>query len=224
MSYNATVRTEGDPLNVRSTPNGEIIDSLINGTKVVVTGEPVAAGGKNWLPIGANRWVAADYISAIPKDDNNTDQRGVSIKGAKIVATQTNEIIAGGLKVYRTQLIDGTGKIINTVRAVSGRVNKQTPSNDPGSQTPIPFGIYKFDRPGAVESAPGEFGGVWSPVTPTFPTARGGFGVHYDPSTFKKTSQTGTAGCLATPTIEEREIVTAFIRTYKPTHLIVQKA
>lgn len=222
MSYKAVVRTEGDPLNVRSTPNGEVVDSLINGTQVEVNGEPVAAAGRNWVSIGTNRWVASEFLSRILKDDDS-NQDFNSIKGAKIVATQTDEIIAGGLKVYRTQLIDATGKIVDTVRTVSGRVGKQTPSAIPGSQTPIPFGIYTFDRPGAVEAAPGEFGGVWSPVTPTFPTKRGGFGVHYDPSTFKKNSQTGTAGCLATPTIKEREIVTKFIRTYKPTHLIIQK-
>lgn len=223
MSYKAVVRTEGDPLNVRSTPNGEIIDKLINETEVEVTSEPVAAGGRNWVSIGANRWVASEFIVKITQGNNDSDRDFSSIKGAKIVATQTDEIIAGGLKVYRTQLIDKKGLIINTVRAVSGRVGKQIPSNVPGSQTPIPFGIYTFNNPGVVEARPGEFGGVWSPVTPTFPTKRGGFGVHYDPSAFKNNSQSGTAGCLGTPTIKERDIVTNFIRTYKPTHLIVQK-
>ena len=223
MSYKAVIRTEGDPLNVRSTPNGEIIDKLINGTEVEVTGEPVAAGGRNWVSIGINRWVASEFISQIRQDNNDSDRDFSSIKGAKIVATQTNEIIAGGLKVYRTQLIDKQGKVIDTVRAVSGRVGKQIPSNIPGSQTPIPFGIYTFNNPGVVEARPGEFGGVWSPVTPTFPTKRGGFGVHYDPSAFKNNSQSGTAGCLGTPTIKERDIVTNFIRIYKPTHLIVRQ-
>jgi len=223
MSYNAVVRTEGDPLNVRSTPNGEIIDSLINGTEVKVNGEPVAAGGRNWVAIGIDRWIASEFLSQISKGDNDSNQSINSIKGAKIVAIQTDEIIAGGLKVYRTQLIDEKGQIIDTVRAVSGRVGKQNPSDQPGTETPIPFGIYTFDRPGIVEARSGEFGGVWSPVTPTFPTKRGGFGVHYDPSTFKNNSQTGTAGCLGTPTIKEREIVTKFISTYKPTYLIIQK-
>ncbi|MFB2938637.1 SH3 domain-containing protein [Aerosakkonemataceae cyanobacterium BLCC-F154] len=223
MNYNAVVRTQGDRLNVRSTPNGEIIDSLINGTEVEITGESVAAGGRNWVAIGVNRWVASEYLSQIPQDDTDSNENFYSIRGAKIIATQTDVIIAGGLKVYRTELIDDTGKIIDRVRTVSGRIGKQTPSPIPGSQTPIPFGIYTFDNPGIVEAKSGEFGGVWSPVTPTFPTERGGFGVHFDPSTFKNNSQTGTAGCLGTPTIEEREIVTNFIRTYKPTHLIVQK-
>ncbi len=219
MNYTAIVKTQGDSLNVRSSPNGQVIDSLANGTKVTVTGNPVAAGGRNWLPIGENRWVASEYLVK-EASGNSNNPTGT----AKVVATQTNETIGGGLKVYRTQLIDSTGKVVNTVRCVSGRIGNQTPTNQPGSQSPIPFGVFKFDKPGSVEAAGGEFGGVWSPVTPTFPTRRSAMGVHYDPSAFKNNSQTGTAGCLATPTIEEREIMTDFIRTYKPTHLIVQKA
>ncbi len=222
MSYTAIVRTQGDPLNVRSSPNGQVVDTVANGAKVMVTGGPVAAGGKNWVQIGPNRWVALEFLTKETPADNNNDNY-LSIKGAKVVATQTNETIGGGLKVYRTQLIDGTGKVVNTVRCVSGRVDKQTPSDIAGSQTPIPFGVYTFDRPGSVENASGEFGGVWSPVTPTFKTGRSGLGVHYDPSVFKNNSQTGTSGCFATPTIEEREVMTNFIRTYKPTHLIIQK-
>ncbi|MBD2181264.1 SH3 domain-containing protein [Planktothrix sp. FACHB-1355] len=222
MSYTATVRTQGDPLNVRSSANGLVVDTIANGTKVSVTGDPVAAGGRNWVQIGTNRWVALEFLVRETSTDNNNDNSH-SIKGAKVVATQTNETIAGGLKVYRTQLIDSTGKVVNTVRCVSGRVSKQTPADVAGSQTPIPFGVYTFDRPGAVDKASGEFGGVWSPVTPTFKTNRSGLGVHYDPSAFKNNSQTGTSGCLATPTIEEREVMSNFIRTYKPTHLIIQK-
>lgn len=228
MSNTAIVTTQGDPLNVRSTPNGQVIDTIANGTKVSITGSPVAAGGRNWLQIGQNRWVAAEFLSRItdpdPDPDNNDNNQGSpQIKTAKVVATQTNETIGGGLKVYRTQLIDAKGKVVNTVRCVSGRVGKQTPVDVAGSQTPIPFGIFTFNKPGSVETAGGEFGGAWSPVTPTFRTNRSGMGVHYDPSALKNNAQTGTAGCLATPTIEEREIMSNFIRTYKPTHLIVQK-
>ena len=198
MSYNAIVKTEGDPLNVRSTPNGQVVDTIANGSQVTVTGSPVAAGGRNWLQIGQNRWVAADFLSRISDSDPNPSYP--QIKGAKVIATQTKETIGGGLKVYRTQLIDPNGKVINTVRCVSGRVDKQTPVDVAGSQSPIPYGIFTFDKPGIVEAAGGEFGGVWSPVTPTFRTNRSGMGVHYDPSAFKNNSQTGTAGCLATIT------------------------
>lgn len=218
MSKTVVVRTQGDPLNVRSSPNGQIIDTLPNGTIVEIEGSPVNTGGYEWVLIGTNRWVASQYLAALSSDSTTNLP-----PGSKVVATQTQETIAGGLKVYRTQLIDHSDRVVQTVRCVSGRVGLQTPSDQPNSQTPIPFGVYTFDYPGWVEYAPGEFGGVWSAVTPTFATQRGGFGLHYDPSTFSNNSQTGTAGCLATPTVEERDTMTHFIKTYKPTHLVVQK-
>jgi hypothetical protein len=212
MSYIAYVRTSGDPLRVRSTPNGVQVDLLANGTQVFVTGNSVVAGGRAWAPIGTNRWVAADFLSTSSGQQE-----------AKVVATRTAQMLGGGLRVYQTQLIDGSGTVINTVRGVSGRVGKQTPSHTAGTQTPLPFGTYKFDQPGRVEYAPGEFGGVWSAVTPTFNTGRSALGIHYDPSAFSYNGNTGTAGCFATPTVNEREIMTRFIRDHKPIYFIVQE-
>ncbi|VXD22959.1 conserved hypothetical protein [Planktothrix serta PCC 8927] len=217
MSLTAIVTTPGDTLNVRSIPNGEIVDVLENETQVIISGDSINVEGEIWVSIGTNRWVAANFLKII-------DPAILNIPGAKIVSTQTQEQIGGGLQVYQTQLIDNTGKIIDQVRCVSGRIGQQIPSDEPGSQTPLPFGIYTFDAPGIVEDAPGEFGGVWSGITPTFPTERAGLGLHYDPSALLYVSQTGTSGCLATPTIEEREIMTQFILEYQPTHLIVQTA
>ncbi|MBD2773209.1 SH3 domain-containing protein [Iningainema tapete] len=208
MSYTAYVSTkDGDSLTVRSKANGEKIGSISNGTEVIVTGEPVSAGGRNWVQIGTNRWVASEFLKVI--------------KTAKVIAKRTTKTISGGLRVYETRLIDSNGKVVNTVRGISGRVNNQTPSQTAGSQTPIPFGIYTFTSPGVVEYKGGEFGGVWSPVTPNFNTGRSELGVHYDPSAFQQNGNTGTAGCFATPTVEERDIMTKFIRGYKPTHFVV---
>ncbi|MGD2183751.1 L,D-transpeptidase [Lusitaniella coriacea] len=144
------------------------------------------------------------------------------VQGAEMIATQTDETIGIGLKVYQVQLIDDNGQTVDTIRAVSGRAGKQTPSHKAGSQTPLPFGIYQFSMPGNVSHPGGEFGGAWSPIIPTFETGRSGIGLHYDPSAFKNNGQAGTAGCLATPTIEEREIMTQFIRAYKPTQITVR--
>jgi Bacterial SH3 domain len=208
MGYTAYVSTkEGDNLSVRSKANGERIDTISNGTEVTVTGDPVNAGGRNWSQIGTNRWVATDFLTVI--------------KRPKVVARRTQEILGGGLRVYQARLVDSTGKVINSVRAVSGRINNQTPSHVAGSQAPIPFGIYTFTAPGIVEYKAGEFGEVWSPVIPIFKTGRSEIGVHYDPSAFKGNSNAGTAGCFATPTIAERDIMTKFIKAHKPTHLIV---
>ena len=222
MSETAIVATDGDVLNVRDRPDGEIVDTVANGAKVTVTGSAVKAGNWNWVPIGPNRWVAREFLRFVPASEEHSPTPS-QLTGAKVVATQTTETIAGGLRVYKTELIDGEGRVIDRVRCVSGRVGLQDPSDVPGSQTPIPFGVYTFDIPGYTEYAPGEFGGVWSPVTPTFDTQRAGFGVHYDPSAFANSDQTGTGGCLATPTEAEREIMTNFIVSYKPIYLIVQK-
>jgi peptidoglycan hydrolase-like protein with peptidoglycan-binding domain len=162
--------------------------------------------------VGSATWAALEKATGKP-----------AVGSSVVVATQTSELIGGGLNVYRTELIDAAGKLVNTVRCVSGRVGKQTPSDVTGSQTPLPFGVYTFDTPGSVTDAGGEFGGVWSAVTPTFTTGRGNIGIHHDPSAFKQNAATGTAGCLATPTVEERNIMTTFIQTYKPTKLIVKK-
>ncbi|RUS97035.1 hypothetical protein DSM106972_085850 [Dulcicalothrix desertica PCC 7102] len=210
MAFTAYVSTkDGDSLTVRNRANGEPVGSLVNGTEVNVISEPVLSGSRKWVQIGANRWIANDFITVI--------------RGARIVANRTTGNI-NGLKVYNTRLIDSNGRVINTVRGVSGRANNQTPSDVAGSQAPLPFGVYKFDFPGVVEFKDGEFGGVWSSMTPTFTTGRTELGVHYDPSALRQNSNSGTAGCFATPTIQERDIMTNFIRTHKPVYFIVYQA
>ncbi len=207
MAFTAYISTkDGDSLTVRNRANGEAVGSLINGTEINVISEPVFAGSRKWVQIGVNRWVANEFITVI--------------SGARIVANRTTENI-NGLRVYTARLIDGNGRVINTVRGVSGRANNQTPSDVANSQAPLPFGIYKFNFPGVVEFKDGEFGGVWSSMTPTFTTGRSELGVHYDPSALRQNSNSGTAGCFATPTIQERDIMTNFIRTHKPVHFVV---
>lgn len=210
MAFTAYISTkDGDSLTVRNRANGEPVGSLVNGTEVNVISEPIFSGSRTWVQIGANRWVANEFITVI--------------RGARVVANRTTENI-NGLRVYTARLIDSTGRVINTVRGVSGRANNQTPSHVASSQAPIPFGVYKFDFPGVVEFKDGEFGGVWSSMTPTFTTGRSELGVHYDPSAFKQNSNSGTAGCFATPTIQERDIMTNFIRTHKPVHFVIYQA
>lgn len=210
MAYTAYVSTKNaDSLSVRNAPLGDKIDFLSNGSEVTVRGESVAKGDWNWVEIGDNRWVASEFLTAI--------------KNTKVIATRSQETIAGGLRVYKTRLVDRSGNVVDTLRLICGRVNKQTPSHTPDSQTPPPFGIYTFDTPGWVyegEDLKPEFGGVWSPITPSFRTNRSGIGVHYDPSTFKGNYNVGTAGCFATPTVNERDIMTKFIRTHLPKHFI----
>lgn len=206
MAFTAYISTkDGDSLTVRNRANGEAVGSLVNGTEVNVISEPTFSGSKKWVQIGANRWIANDFITVI--------------RGARIVANRTTGNI-NKLRVYNARLIDSNGRVINTVRGVSGRASNQTPSHVAGSQAPLPFGVYKFDFPGVVEFKDGEFGGVWSSMTPTFTTGRTELGVHYDPSALRQNSNSGTAGCFATPTIQERDIMTNFIRTHKPVYFV----
>jgi hypothetical protein len=207
MAFTAYVSTkDGDSLTVRNRANGEAVGTLVNGTEVNVISEPIFSGSRTWAQIGANRWVANEFITVI--------------RGARVVANRTTENI-NGLRVYTARLIDSSGRVVNTVRGVSGRASNQTPSHVGGSQAPIPFGVYKFDFPGVVEFKDGEFGGVWSSMTPTFTTGRTELGVHYDPSALRQNSNSGTAGCFATPTIRERDLMTNFIRTHKPLYFVV---
>lgn len=237
---NYLVKTNGDPLNVRQAANGEIVGSISNGTIVTILGKPVNLGGYTWQEIqpmahipSDRQWLASQYLVAVATSKNfypgtailtPTPTEHPPIIKAKIVATSSNETIGGGLYIYYAQLIDEAGNIIDTVRCVSGRTWNQTPCHVNGSQSPLPFGTYTFDQPGSVEYLDGEFGGVWSSITATFPTERNALGVHFDPSAFAYNENTGTSGCLATVTEAERDIMTDFIRQYQPTHLIVQDA
>jgi hypothetical protein len=240
---NYLVKTNGDPLNVRQTANGAIVGTITNGTIVTILGKPVNLGGHSWLEIkpmanipSDRQWVASQYLVATTSSENfhtgtstpitptPTVTNQPAITKAKIVATASNETIGGGLYIYYAELIDQAGNIIDTVRCVSGRTWNQIPSHANGSQSPLPFGIYTFDLPGSVEYLGGEFGGVWSGITATFPTERNALGVHFDPSAFAYDDNTGTSGCLATVTEAERDIMTDFILKYRPTHLIVQEA
>ena len=210
MDYIAYVHTkDADPLIVRNAPLGDKIDFLSNGSEVKVQKESVGKGKWNWVQIGSDRWVASEFLKVV--------------KGARVVATRSDETIAGGLRVYETILVDSNGKIVNKVRLISGRANYQTPSNVADSLTPPPFGIYTFDAPGWVyqgKDLKTQFGGVWSPITPIFNTNRSEIGIHYDPSASKGNYNTGTVGCFATPTVKEKDIMTNFIRNQKPKHFI----
>ncbi len=53
-----TIRTNGNPLNVRSAPNGAVIGVVANGSRVELTGRN--SGG--WVQLGQGGWVSSDWI------------------------------------------------------------------------------------------------------------------------------------------------------------------
>ena len=62
----AIVSADGDGLNLRKTPGGDVIRAIPDGTIVVVTSTaPVSAGGRQWVSVSSPQgegWVAAEYL------------------------------------------------------------------------------------------------------------------------------------------------------------------
>jgi hypothetical protein len=52
----------GTPLNIRSTPNGQIIGTLRNGVSVAIQGTAYDSGGRLWANIGIG-WVFREFVS-----------------------------------------------------------------------------------------------------------------------------------------------------------------
>ncbi len=59
MAATGTVQTNGNPLNVRSTPGGPVVSSLPNGARVELTGRRSG----NYLELANGTWVSADWVS-----------------------------------------------------------------------------------------------------------------------------------------------------------------
>lgn len=59
MAATGTVQTNGNPLNVRSTPGGPVVSSLPNGARVELTGRRSG----NYLELANGTWVSADWVA-----------------------------------------------------------------------------------------------------------------------------------------------------------------
>jgi uncharacterized protein YraI len=59
MAATGIVQTNGNPLNVRSTPGGAIVSSLPNGARVELTGRRSG----NYLELANGTWVSADWVA-----------------------------------------------------------------------------------------------------------------------------------------------------------------
>jgi hypothetical protein len=60
----ATIRTvEGTGVNLRRSPNGDVIGSVTDGTVVTLTGQEVMQGEYTWVELVDRSWVAKDFIS-----------------------------------------------------------------------------------------------------------------------------------------------------------------
>lgn len=71
----ARVQTsEGDPLNLRATPGGEVVLGLVNGSRVRITGGPRVQGGYRWWRVQTPAGVAGWTVEAI-RDERGAWQR-----------------------------------------------------------------------------------------------------------------------------------------------------
>lgn len=137
-----------------------------------------------------------------------------------ITATRTTEK-RNGLYVYEVHLTaNGYGEVIEMV---SGRPWKQDTGEEDVADTgsPLPVGPYAILP--TIQSAPAaKFGGIFIPFEPMFTTARYDLGFHHDPEFATGGPELGTMGCLATITEGDRQKLINFIRTHKPTKLVVK--
>jgi len=80
---------------------------------------------------------------------------------------------------------------------VGRRLRQSADRNQQGSQAPLPPGHYSVETIEAIEPTDeaelGRF--LWIGLTPDFPTARRGLGIHHDPSAGRGRGS-GTDGCI----------------------------
>ncbi|MGB6300977.1 MAG: DUF459 domain-containing protein [Rivularia sp. (in: cyanobacteria)] len=114
------------------------------------------------------------------------------------------------------------GQLQGSYDAVTGRaVTQKNNRNQPGTGAPLPDGKYRVANqimPGLVPEA----GKLFLSVFPTFNTARGNFGIHYDPSFEKNNGHDGTGGCVALTKESDLDEVIEFWEKYKPQYFFVE--
>ncbi|ANV88500.1 peptidoglycan DD-metalloendopeptidase family protein [Picosynechococcus sp. PCC 7117] len=130
-----------------------------------------------------------------------------------VSATRTGTKNSNGLYIYNV-----TFKAVDeefTIPMVSGVPSTQDSGqeNVSGSLAPLPSGEYSLApvvTSGGLVANPA-LGGVWAALTPKFSTNRTALGLHHDGGAL------GTAGCLATITLADRDRMVAFLRRHRPT-------
>ena len=143
---------------------------------------------------------------------------GACLRFVKTPESGVNQI---GNPLYTLELYMN-GKSINSLTAVSGRVNTQNRDrNRSGTHAPLPDGVYSVSNYLTNGTIP-EVGGKFMPITPRFSTGRSALGIHYDPSFNKNNGEDGTSGCIALTSKADRDLVYNFVLTYKPKTLVVE--
>lgn len=128
--------------------------------------------------------------------------------------------------VWRLNLVNQDGVVLDSLVAVTGRASRQTANrHTAGTKAPLPKGDYRIDTTG-IERGPfsdPELGrGYWIPFTPMFSTGRSDLGFHVDPSLGKLNGESGTSGCIGLENTDATVKLVTWIKHFGVTKLIVQ--
>lgn len=146
--------------------------------------------------------------------------------GYALVLEKTKELVPQTKDpIWKLALVDQTGKELGTLKALSGRANRQASNrNQGGNKSPLPTGVYTIDHYG-IERGPfgdPELGkGFWVPITPMFSTGRSDLGFHQDPSWGKLNGESGTSGCVGLENAEATSQLVQWIKRYHIRKVIV---
>lgn len=151
---------------------------------------------------------------------------GVPKENFSIIVEKTGEKVRStGDPIWKVALVDGSGKEVEAVNALSGRASKQTANrHQSGNKSPLPGGVYAIDRHGIDRgpfSDPELGSGYWIPITPLFQTGRSALGFHQDPSWGKANGESGTSGCIGLESPEATAKLVGWIKTYGINKVIV---
>jgi len=137
-----------------------------------------------------------------------------------ITLSRTQELVPNtNDPVWELSLVDKSGIVVDTLKALSGRASKQTANRHiAGNKSPLPVGTYRIDNAG-IAHAPfedPELGkGYWVPISPLFATGRSALGFHQDPSWGKLNGESGTSGCIGLDSPKATSKLVEWIQTYK---------
>ncbi len=142
-------------------------------------------------------------VSAVPTKSTVT----------KLVLTPSSTVNRYGNPIYKLTVIVN-GVVMAELDTVAGRAHTQSKNRHvAGTEAPPPNGRYRVNRY-ARASNEHEVGGKFLDITPLFNTGRSALGFHVDPSFEKNRKEDGTAGCIATTTVADRDLLYKLINRY----------
>ncbi|MGG6294762.1 hypothetical protein ACQ4M4_10080 [Leptolyngbya sp. AN02str] len=119
------VKTPGGPLNVRSEPNGRVIDRLPNGDVIELTG----TNENGWLELTDGSWVYAPFIETTA-DTTDTGESEAGAIAQDVAPADPTPIIASATEP-RVGYIDSQGGLVNIRSVPGGDVVTTVPNETP---------------------------------------------------------------------------------------------